>query len=155
MSRDTHVSVVGAHLASLRHLPGSDLIIRFAFGAVISGVAGAVSVLAGSKPGGLLLAFPAILPATLTLVEKEDGERPAEDLDVGAILGAAAMAPFAAVVWLYMEREPAPLILAAAAAAWLVTALLLYVGLRLLLAREVPLHTGLTEAVARRDHPPS
>jgi hypothetical protein len=42
----------------------------------------------------------------MTLVEKEQGERQAEDLDVGAILGATALAAFALVVWRYMGNEP-------------------------------------------------
>lgn len=150
MSREMNEPLMGAHLASLRHLPVSDLIIRFAFGAIISTVAGVVSVLVGSEPGGIFLAFPAILPATLTLVEKEEGERQAEDLDVGSILGAAAMAVFAALVWLYMEDHSAPLVLAGATAGWLVSAVLLYLGLRFLFARHAPLHTGLTEVLGSR-----
>ena len=71
--------------------------------------ASVVSILAGSEPGGILLAFPAILPATLTLIEKEEGERAAEDFDVGSILGAAALAPLA-VVWNYMDEGSAPVV---------------------------------------------
>ena len=93
MSQRGHEPVVGVHLGALRDLPASDLLVRFGFGAAISAVAGVVSVLAGSEPGGILLAFPAILPATLTLIEKEESERQAEDLDVGSILGAAACSP--------------------------------------------------------------
>ena len=94
----------------------SDLLVRFGFGAAISAVAGLVSVFAGSEPGGILLAFPAILPATLTLIEKEESERQAEDLDVGSILGAAALAAFAIVVWQYMDGGNPPVVLALATA---------------------------------------
>ena len=87
-----------------------DLLIRSGFGAAISSVARIVSALAGTEPGGILLAFPAILPATLTLVEKEESERQAEGLDVGSILGATALAAFAVVVWRCMGSGSAPLV---------------------------------------------
>ncbi len=128
------------------------MLIRFGFGAAISAVAGIVSVVAGSEPGGILLAFPAILPATLTLVEKEESERQAEDLDLGSILGAAALAAFAVVVWQYMGVGSAPLVLAAATAAWLIAAVVLYLGLRLAMVRRRPLKKGIAElrATARK-----
>lgn len=123
--------VVGIHLPSIRHLPLSDLAIRFVFGAAISVAAGVVTILAGSETGGLLLAFPAILPATLTLVEKEEDERKAEDLDVGSVPGAAALSAFALVVWQYIPTGSAPIVLTLATGAWLVAATVLYLALRL------------------------
>ena len=57
MPRSDHEPLVGIHLRALRGLPASDLLVRFGFGAAISAVAGLVSVLAGSEPGGILLAF--------------------------------------------------------------------------------------------------
>lgn len=146
--------LVGIHLGAIRSVPLRDLAIRFAFGAAISVVAGVVSLAAGNEPGGLLLAFPAILPATLTLVEQREDERKAEDFDVGAILGAAALGAFAVVVWQLMGRDPAPLVLLLATAAWLVAAVLLYLAMRLALYREVPLHrsiAGPTPPATRRD----
>lgn len=136
--------VVGIHLGALRDLSRRDLLVRFAFGAAISAIAGIVSVLAGSQPGGLLLAFPAILPATLTLVEKDESERQAEDLDLGSILGAASLAAFAAVVWQYMPAWNPAANIVAALAAWLAMAVGLYLAIRLGL-HERPLHRGLAE----------
>lgn len=143
--------LVGIHLGALRHLPVRDLAIRFAFGAVISVIAGVISLVAGNEPGGVLLAFPAILPATLTLVEKEESERNAEDLDVGAILGAAALGAFAVVVWQFLGRHPAPLVLLLATLAWLVSAVLLYLVLRLVSHREVPLPRSIAEGPTSTD----
>jgi hypothetical protein len=145
MSRHDHERVVGIHLGALRDLPVSDLLVRFGFGAAISAVAGVVSVLAGSEPGGILLAFPAILPATLTLIEKEETERQAEDLDVGSILGAAALASFAIVVWQDMDEGFVPIVLLLATAAWLLTAVVLYLGLRLIVVRQHPLEKAIAE----------
>ncbi len=134
----------GLDAESLGHLPLSDLAIRFGFGAAISAIAAVVSLLAGSEPGGILLAFPAILPATLTLVEKEGSERKAEDLDVGAVMGAAALGAFALVVWEYIPTSNAAATLAVATAAWLLGAVGLYLFLRLV-TRQRPFARGLAE----------
>jgi uncharacterized membrane protein (GlpM family) len=134
--------LVGIRFPSWRHLPLTDLLIRFGFGAAISAVAGIVALLAGNRAGGILLAFPAILPATLTLVEKEESERRAEDLDVGSALGAAALGVFAVVVWQYMGDESGPLVLLTATVAWFLTAVVLYLGLRLVMVRRRPLRKG-------------
>ncbi len=137
--------LIGVHRGAFHDLPAADLLVRFGFGAAISSVAGIVSALAGSEPGGILLAFPAILPATLTLIEKEESERQAEDLDVGSILGAAALAAFAVVVWRCMGSGSALLVLSAATASWLAVAILLYVGFRVLVVRQGSLTHGVAE----------
>jgi hypothetical protein len=131
--------IVGIHLGALRELPLRDLLIRFGFGAAISSIAGIVSLAFGAEPGGLLLAFPAILPATLTLIERDDGESQAESLDVGSILGAVALSAFAVIVWQYMSSESASLVLSAATGCWFVVAVLLYLGFRIFAARRGPL----------------
>jgi hypothetical protein len=151
MSRHDHEPVAGIHPGALHDLPVSDLLVRFGFGAAISAVAGVVSVLAGSEPGGILLAFPAILPATLTLIEKEESERQAEDLDVGSILGAAALASFAIVVWQYMDGGSALVVLVLATTAWLFSAVVLYLGLRLFVVRQRPLKKAIDEPRASQN----
>lgn len=156
MPPDDGEPLVGVHLGALRDVPIRDLAIRFAFGAAISAIAGTISIVAGSGPGGLLLAFPAILPATLTLVEKDEGERQAEDLDIGAIFGAAALVAFALVVWQYMPTGAPAVVLVLATFAWLGAAVVLYLAFRLTLARGGPLHRGIAElaaAEARRRAP--
>ncbi len=65
-----------------------DLAIRFAFGFVVSVLAGLMTVVFGNRIGGLFLAFPAILPASLTLIEQKEGRRQAEGNAVGAVIGA-------------------------------------------------------------------
>jgi hypothetical protein len=152
MPQRGHEPVVGIHLGALRDLPVRDLLVRFGFGAAISAMAGVVSVLLGSELGGVLLAFPAILPATLTLIEKEESERQAEDFDVGSILGAAALAGFAIVVWRDMNGGSAPVVLALGTAAWLLTAIVLYLGLRLVVVRQPPLQKAIAEL--RAGHQP-
>ncbi len=117
---------VGVSLTAARQEPPRDLLIRFFFGAAISAVAGVFSLAFGIELGGIFLAFPAILPATLTLVEKEEKEKKAEDLDVGAMMGAAALIGFAIVGWRLFPAIGAPPTLAAAGAAWLIAAVAMY-----------------------------
>ena len=62
--------VAGIDLGKLREVVPRDLALRFAFGAGISIIAGLAGLLVSSRFGGMFLAFPAILPATLTLLEE-------------------------------------------------------------------------------------
>jgi uncharacterized membrane protein (GlpM family) len=133
VSRDTErrEPLFGVKLGALRDVPLRDMGVRFAFGAGISATAGVVALLYGPRVGGVFLAFPAILPATLTLIEKEESKAAAEDDDVGSILGAVALVLFAGLAWFFFPRLGAPEALAVAGAAWLACALLLYLLLRL------------------------
>ena len=89
---------------------------RFAFGAGVALVAGVVGMRFGPLIGGLFLAFPAVLPASLTLLEKRDGLHKADVDARGAILGSCGMVAFAFAAHLGIR----PLGFAAIAAAWVV-----------------------------------
>jgi len=52
----------------------TDYVVRFMFGAAISLLAGLIGMKFGPVVGGLCLGFPAILPASLTLIEKKEGK---------------------------------------------------------------------------------
>src|SRR5205807_418029 len=71
-----------------REVPLRHLAIRFAFGAATSVTAGVVSLVSGSRISGVLLAFPAILAASLTLIADEESKREAREDARGAVLGA-------------------------------------------------------------------
>lgn len=107
----------------LRHSAARDWLIRFGFGAGVSAVAGTVSAIAGPRVGGVLLAFPAILLASLTLVAKEDGPRQARNDARGATLGTLGMLVFAVVTWATATRWPIWATFAAASGAWAAAAL--------------------------------
>ncbi len=124
------VAVQPRKLASLRP---RDLLLRFGFGAAVSAMAGGVTVIYGPRVGGLFLAFPAIMPATLTLLERKDGLPQAVSDVRGAILGAVGMAGFAAIAAALLARSPG-LALAAALAGWALISLGLYGALRLIAA---------------------
>jgi hypothetical protein len=51
-----------------------------------------------TSAGWLFLAFPSILPASLTLVVQHDGRRAAADDALGSVVGAVGLAAFGAVV---------------------------------------------------------
>ena len=113
-----------------------DYLIRFCFGAGISLVAGVIGMKFGPVLGGVWLGFPAILPASLTLIEKKEGKEAASVDSIGAILGAIAMIAFAIAVSLAATRWGVVPGLVAALAVWLVVAVGLYGLVATLYGRE-------------------
>jgi hypothetical protein len=95
-------------------------------GATVSVVAAVVGKVIGVRFGGTLLAFPAILPASLTLIQEEEGTRRADRDAIGAILGAVGLVIFGMVAEATFGRLEPALALALAILGWLVTAFLLY-----------------------------
>ena len=57
-------------LAGLRRTKWHEYAIRFLFGGLITATAGFIAQRWGAGIGGLFLAFPAIFPASATLIEK-------------------------------------------------------------------------------------
>jgi hypothetical protein len=90
----------------------------------------------GPIVGGLFLAFPAILPASLTLVEKREAQkkakhgmcgrqrgRQAAGLDAaGAILGSVGLVVFGFIVWQFASNHAPWLVLASATGMWAIVA---------------------------------
>lgn len=97
-----------------------DWLVRFAFGAGVSALAGVVAALAGPRVGGLFLAFPAILLASLTMIAEEDGVRLARDDARGATFGTAGLFAFAVVLAVTVTRWPLWVSLATASVVWTV-----------------------------------
>ena len=106
--------------------------IRFLFGGLVTVATGLIARKFGPGVGGLFLAFPAIFPATATLIathEKEQKRRAGlngafRGRDAAAIeargtaIGTIGQLAFAAVVWRELPHHHAPAVLLAAAAAW-------------------------------------
>jgi hypothetical protein len=94
--------------------------IRFLLGGAMTVIAGLIAARWGPVIGGLFLAFPAIMPASATLIEKHEREKKvragvkgsrrgkeAAALEAaGAFLGSIGLAVFGAVVWLLMPIAP-------------------------------------------------
>jgi hypothetical protein len=113
----------------LRDVRARDLRIRFAFDALTSVVAGVITLLSGPRAGGIFLAFPAILAASLTLIEEKEAPEDAREDARSAVLGAFALAVFAALVALTVTRVLPGLALVFASLGWVAVALGAYLTL--------------------------
>jgi uncharacterized protein DUF3147 len=100
--------------------------VRFAFGGTITVITGLLAHHFGPAMAGMFLAFPAILPASLTLVKKHEGRKKAADDARGARVGSIGLVAFAIVVALTAEPWPAAAVLAVATAAWLAVSLAVF-----------------------------
>jgi len=120
-------------LVGLRRTKWHEYAIRFLFGGIITATAGLIAQRWGPGVGGLFLAFPAIFPATATLVEKHEKQkkrraglqgvirgREAAALDAaGAALGCLGLAGFAFVVWQFQVSFEPWVVLGGAGLLWL------------------------------------
>jgi Protein of unknown function (DUF3147) len=114
--------------------------VRILFGGAITVGTGLVAKKFGPGIGGLFLAFPAIFPASITLIEKHqkakrqkvglDGTirgREAASLDArGTALGTLALMVFAAIVWRLLPSRSPLLVLPVATVVWFAVALLIW-----------------------------
>lgn len=103
-----------------------SLLVRFAFGASTSAVAGVISVVWNSRVGGIMLAFPAILAASLTLIANEESRRAAREDARGAVVGAVGLGAFAVVGYFSFGHLADVLVLVLALLAWVSVSLGLY-----------------------------
>jgi hypothetical protein len=106
-------------LGGLKKTKPSEYAVRFVFGGIVTALAGLATHAWGPVVGGLFLAFPAILPASLTLVSQHDGRRVAVDDARGGQLGSVGLIAFGAVVWAAAPRWPPAVLLALATVVWL------------------------------------
>ena len=106
--------------------------VRFLLGGAITVIAGLIAKHFGPVLGGLFLAFPAIFPASATLVEKHEREkkqnagimnttrgRQAAALDArGATIGSLGLICFALLVWKLLPVWNAGVVLFLALSLW-------------------------------------
>ena len=132
--------IVQLNFSALRETRWYESLIRFALGGAMTVIAGLIADHFGPIVGGLFLAFPAIFPASATLIEKHVRERKekvslagarrgreAAALDAaGAVLGSFGLVAFALIIWLLIERA-STLALALATVAWLAVAVLAWI----------------------------
>jgi Protein of unknown function (DUF3147) len=114
--------------------------IRFLFGGIITGVAGLIAQRFGPGIGGLFLAFPAIFPASATLIEKHERQKKEKEglqgtqrgrevasIDAaGSAMGSIGLSVFALLVWQFLPRHSTWIVLTAATAAWLSVSVLIW-----------------------------
>src|SRR5947208_16994320 len=106
--------------------------LRVGFGGVMTLATGILARWYRPETGGLFLAFPAIFPASVTLIEKHEREkkqqaglnpghrgRDAAALDAaGAAMGAIGMLVFAMTMWKLVSRADAWLVFVGSTLAW-------------------------------------
>lgn len=108
----------------LRRIAAWEYVLRFAAGGAITAITGLIAKRWGPAVGGLFLAFPAILPASLTLVKQHDGRPRALEDARGSRVGTIALAGFAACATVTAARWPPVVFLPVATAVWLIVAVL-------------------------------
>jgi len=114
---------VSAAPGRLRQTRPRDFILRFVFGGLVTVAAGLIATNFGPVVGGLFLAFPAILPASLTLLAEHARNTPPAGADAyGSMFGSVGLLVFAAVIWMLGTTAPAWLALSLAMLAWIFTA---------------------------------
>jgi hypothetical protein len=119
--------------------------IRFVFGGLITVAAGLIAKRFGPTLGGLFLAFPAIFPASATLVDKHERQRKsrvglcgsirgrrAASLDArGAAIGSIGLMAFALLVWRVLGRSSTSMVLSAAVVVWFAVSISFWYGRRI------------------------
>jgi len=125
---------VSFDLSGLKRTKWHDYAMRFLFGGLVTVAAGLIAKKFGPVFGGLFLAFPAIFPATATLIEKHEREKKAQKglngnqrgrdaaaLEaVGTAMGSFGLVLFAALAWMLLPRHTPGLVLTGATVAWLI-----------------------------------
>ena len=125
---------VQARVAAIKGIRPHEWILRFLFGGAVCVLAGLVAKRFGPAVGGLFLAFPAIFPASATLVEAHERKHKARagfdgtmrgrtvaSVDAaGTALGCIGLGGFAVVCWLLFTRMETAGVFALATLAWCV-----------------------------------
>jgi Protein of unknown function (DUF3147) len=123
---------VGVSTSGLKRAIWWEYLVRFLLGGLVTASAGMFAKKFGPDFGGLFLAFPAILVASATLVEKHERERKEEQgmggkyrgrhaagADAaGAAMGSIGLMAFALCVWKLLPAHTAWLTIAAATLLW-------------------------------------
>jgi uncharacterized protein DUF3147 len=132
--------IVDINFSSLKSTKPHEYALRFLFGGVVTAAAGLIAMRYGPIIGGLFLAFPAIFPASVTLIEDHEKQRKqkagydgtrrgrtAASLDAaGTFLGALALILFAFILYRFLPSHNPVLTLIAASLAWLTLSILLW-----------------------------
>lgn len=137
-------------ISALKTTKWYEYALRFLFGGAITVVTGVLAGHYGPVFGGLFLAFPAIFPASATLVEKHEREkkrkagiaktsrgREAAALDArGAAIGSIGLIGFALTAWKAAPLRNGTLALLAALVVWMTLSILIWLLRRRPLVRK-------------------
>jgi Protein of unknown function (DUF3147) len=134
------MSKIAINLSSVRQTTWQQYAVRFLLGGAITALVGIVGKKFGPEIGGLFLAFPAIFPASATLIEKHELEkksragvngvrrsREAAGVDAaGAAMGSIGLLAFAFMVAKTLARYPGWQVLSAALLIWMGVSLIVW-----------------------------
>ena len=126
--------------SALRDSKWSQYALRFLFGGIVTALAGLVAQHYGPTIAGLLLAFPAIFPASATLIEKHERQekekkgmsgtvrgREAASVDAaGSAMGSLGLLGFAVIIWQFLPAHSVGVVLCAATGAWAVVSVFVW-----------------------------
>ncbi|HEV2398313.1 MAG TPA: DUF3147 family protein [Candidatus Sulfotelmatobacter sp.] len=126
--------------SSLKATTWQQLLVRFLFGGLITVAAGIIAKIWGPAVGGLFLAFPAIFPASATLIERHERERKqkagvhgevrarkAVSIDAaGAAIGSLGLLVFAFIVYKFLDGHRPLLVVIAATLCWMFSSVVLW-----------------------------
>lgn len=131
---------IQVNTSSLRQTRWYQVVVRFCLGGLITAAAGIIAKEYGPGVGGLFLAFPAIFPASVTLIEKHEREkkekaglhgaaraRKAASVDAtGAAMGSIGLLLFAFLISRYVTDFKPWTVMLGATVAWMGAAALLW-----------------------------
>ena len=131
---------VKINLSILKEPKWYEYLIRFLIGGGITALTGIIAKKFGPAVGGLFLAFPAIFPASATLIEKHEKEKKqkasvkpgfrgqnAVSLDaVGASMGAIGLVVFAILNWQLLPGHDMWIVLTGSTIVWLTVSVVIW-----------------------------
>jgi hypothetical protein len=132
---------VKADVGALKRTTWKEYAMRFVFGGLVAIIAGAVGHKYGPVVGGLFLAFPAIFPASATLIADHEEKKEqkagsdgkargaqASGVDAaGTAMGSIGLMAFGGVIWATAPRLAPFAVLSLALAVWLATCGIIWV----------------------------
>ncbi len=132
--------LVEADFSILQETRWYQVAVRFCLGGLVTAASGLIAKKYGPSIGGLFLAFPAILPASATLIEKHERQRKeraglsgsvrarkAVGLDAaGAAMGSVGLFVFALLICKFVPSHQPYLVLVAATVCWMMVSLLIW-----------------------------
>ncbi len=127
---------IGLDTSSIKESRWYEYVERFVFGGIITAATGLIAKKFGPEVAGLFLAFPAIFPATATLIAKHEHEkkeqaglpgarsgRAVAAVDsAGTAMGTLGLIAFGLFVWKLLPHHSTVLVLLTAIPIWLATA---------------------------------
>lgn len=127
-------------LSNVKQTRWHECVIRFVLGGLITAAAGVIGNKYGASVGGLFLAFPAIFPASATLIDKHEKQRKQQaglygrgrarqlvSVDAaGTAMGSAGLFVFAVIVAGFLRRHTPWLVIGAATLAWIGVSVLIW-----------------------------